>query len=217
MKRRNFVRSALTASVLPAAVLAEQAQSTQPTQQPPPAATTPARQVPRPVQAAPHLAVTNVDVTAETSPHFFTADQLATLKKLGSILVPPIKDKPGALDAQAPEFLDFLLSVSPKDRQSSYQHGLDTLNAEAKKTFGRPFALIDTKQADTLIRPLLIARPWPQDLPKDPMKSFFAQVHEDLRTATANSREWAAAVAKSGARFTRGGSGLYWAPIDPIS
>jgi Gluconate 2-dehydrogenase subunit 3 len=210
MKRRNFVRSALTASVLPSAVLAQQ-------QQPPPAPTTPARQVPRQAQNVPHLAVTDVDVTSETTPHFFTADQLATLKKLGSILMPPIKDKPGALDAQAPEFLDFLLGVSPKDRQSSYQHGLDTLNAEAKKSFGKPFSSLDNKQADTLIRPLLIARPWPQDLPKDPMKSFFAQVHEDLRTATTNSREWAAAVAKGGSRFTRGGSGLYWAPIDPIS
>ena len=98
--------------------------------------------------------------TAETSPHFFTVDQLATLNKLGSILVPPIKDKPGALDAQAPEFLDFLLSVSPRDRQTSYQHGLDTLNAEAKKAFGKPFSSIDSKQADTLIRPtLLVARP----------------------------------------------------------
>ena len=213
MKRRNFVRSALTASVLPAVSFAEQS----PVQQPPPAPTTPARQIPRPAQNVPHLAVTNVDVTAETSPHFFTVDQLATLNKLGSILVPPIKDKPGALDAQAPEFLDFLLSVSPKDRQSSYQHGLDTLNAEAKKAFGKPFSSIDSKQADTLIRPLLVARPWPQDLPKDAMKSFLAQVHEDLRTATMNSREWAAAVAKSGSRFTRGGSGLYWAPIDPIS
>jgi gluconate 2-dehydrogenase subunit 3-like protein len=212
MKRRNFVRSALTASVLPAVALAGQS----PVQQPPPAATTPARQVPRPAQNVPHLATTDLDVTAETSPHFFTADQLATLSKLGSILVPPIKDKPGALDAQAPQFLDFLLSVSPKDRQTSYQHGLDTLNAEAKKTFGKPFSSIDNKQADALIRPLLVARPWPQDLPKDPMKSFLAQVHEDLRTATTNSREWAAAVAKSGSRFTRGGSSLYWAPIDPI-
>jgi Gluconate 2-dehydrogenase subunit 3 len=213
MKRRNFVRSALTASVLPAVVLAEQS----PVQQPPPAATTPARQVPRQAQNVPHLAVTNVDQTAETSPHFFTATQLATLTKLGSILMPPIKDKPGALDAQAPEFLDFLLGVSPKDRQLSYQHGLDTLNAQATKAFGKPFASLDNKQADTLIRPLLVTRPWPQDLPKDAMKSFFAQVHEDLRTATTNSREWAAALTKSGSRFTRGGSGLYWAPIDPIS
>ncbi|MGA3186779.1 MAG: gluconate 2-dehydrogenase subunit 3 family protein [Bryobacteraceae bacterium] len=213
MKRRNFFRSALTATVLPAVVLAEQT----PTQQPPPAATTPARERPRQPQSAPHLAVTEVDVTAETSPHFFTADQLATLTKLATILVPPMKGKPGAVDAQAPEFLDFLLSVSPKDRQLSYQHGLDTLNAEAKKTFGSPFAAIDPKQADKLIRPLLVARPWPQDLPKDPMKSFLAQVHEDLRTATTNSREYAAAASTTGGRFTRGGSGLYWAPIDPIS
>ena len=55
------------------------------------------------MQSAPHLAVTDQDLTAETRPHFFTADQLATITKLGSILMPPMKGKPGAVEAQAPE------------------------------------------------------------------------------------------------------------------
>jgi hypothetical protein len=69
------------------------------------------------------------------------------------------------------------------------------------------------------LRPLLVVRPWAEDFPSDPLQKFIAQVHEDLRAATENSREWAAASEKSGRRFTRGfrGSGYYWFPIDPIS
>jgi hypothetical protein len=133
--------------------------------------------------------------------------------------MPPLKNNPGALDAQAPEFLDFLISVSPGDRQTLYRSGLDNLNRQASHKFEKPFAELDAKQADAILRPLLVVRPWPEDLPSDPLQNFIAQVHEDLRTATMNSREWSEAAAKSGHLFHRGfrGSGYYWAPIDPIS
>jgi len=221
IKRRNFVRGLLIAHTIPAAVIAEQSQSppAAPQQQPPPQPNTPARQVPRQPQNVPQLETIEIDLTAETSPRYFSALQFATLNKLAELLVPPAKGNPGALDAKAPEFLDFLISVSPADRQQIYRHGLDALNEQATKEFSKSFSELDAKQADAILRPLLVARPWPQDLPSDPVRSFVAQVHEDLRTATTNSREWAEAAAKSGHHFTRGyqGSGFYWAPIDPIS
>ena len=73
---------------------------------------------------------------------------------------------------------------------------------------------------DAIIRPLLVARYWPQEMPNDPEKNFMAQVHQDLRTATVNSREWAGEGAPAPAagrprRFDRG-RGLYWRPIDPV-
>jgi hypothetical protein len=79
---------------------------------------------------------------------------------------------------------------------------------------------LEAKQLDTIIRPLLVARYWPQDVPDDPMKHFMAQVHDDLRTATANSREWAENGPPSPGgrrvrRFNRG-RGMYWRPIDPV-
>ncbi len=215
LKRRGFVQSLLLA---PAAPVALTAQQTTPQQQPVPQPNTPARQVSRQPQAAPLLKVTEVDLTAETRPHFFTAEQFATLQKLGTIMMPSIKGNPGAVEAHAPEFLDFLLSVSPADRQKLYRSGLDHLNAQAKQKFHKDFSQLDASQVDALLRPLMVVRYWPQDLPTDPEKNFVAQVHEDLRTATANSREWAEASANSGRRFTRGGrsTGLYWLPVDPI-
>ena len=216
MKRRNFVQSLLLTPVAPAVVVAQQ---TAPIQQPAPQPNTPARQVPRQPSAVPQLSVTPVDLTGEPAPHYFNRVQFATLRKLGGILMPPLKNNPGALEAQAPEFLDFLIGVSPGDRQTLYQSGLDNLEKQSKERFQRSFSELDAHQADGILRPLLVARPWPQDLPSDPMQSFIADVHEDLRTATVNSREWAAASEKTGRHFSRGfrGSAYYWSPIDPIS
>lgn len=133
--------------------------------------------------------------------------------------MPPMKNNPGALEAQAPEFLDFLLSASPEDRQKLYLSGLDGLEEQSIDKFQKSFCDLNAQQADAILKPLLVARPWPEDLPSDPMQNFIAQVHEDLRTATMNSREWSAAAEKSGHLFSRGSriSGYYWKPIDPIS
>jgi hypothetical protein len=221
MKRRNFVQSLLITPVAPAVVLGGQTAppETTPRQQPPPQPNTPARQVPRQPQEIPKLEVTAVDLAGETAPHYFTPLQFSTLRKLGGTLLPPLKNSPGAIEAEAPEFLDFLISVSPADRQQLYQSGLDGLENQSREKFQKSFCDLDPQQADAILRPLLVARPWPQDLPGDPLQSFIAEVHEDLRTATMNSREWAIAAEKSGHRFSRGfrGSGYYWSPIDPIS
>jgi hypothetical protein len=220
MKRRNFVRSLMMTPVAPAVLAGEQAaQNTTPTPQPPPQPNTPARQISRQPSQVPQLEVTAIDLTGQPAVHYFSDTQFATLRKLGEILMPPLKNNPGAIEAQAPEFLDFLISASPDDRQKLYLAGLDSLEATSQDKFQKSFGDLDGQQADAILRPLLVVRPWPMDFPTDPVQNFIAQVHDDLRTATMNSREWAAAAEKSGHRFTRGSrtSGYYWAPIDPIS
>jgi hypothetical protein len=169
-------------------------------------------------QAVPKLTVTAADISAETRQHYFSQEQFAVLQKLGTIFMPPMKGNPGALDAQAPDFLDFLISVSPAERQKLYRDGLDTLNAQAKQKFRKGFAELDANESAAILKPLLTVRLWVQDRPSDPMQNFVAQVHDDLRTATTNSRAWAEASAKAGRRFTRGSrtSGYYWLPIDPV-
>jgi hypothetical protein len=214
MKRRRFVQSLLAAPAV-APLAAGQA--------PPPVTVqpnTPARQTPQQPREIGQLAVTQPDLVAETGQRFFTADQFGALQKLAAMLVPPLKGKPGALDADAPEFLDFLIGVSPAERQSLYRNGLEELNRAAQQQFHTAFHALEAAQADAIIRPLLVARYWPQEMPEDPMKNFMAQVHDDLRTATMNSREWAGEGSQAPAegrprRFNRG-RGLYWRPIDPV-
>ncbi len=156
------------------------------------------------------LDVVSPDNVAEPEARFFTPAQFAALRKLSDLLMPPLRGNPGALDAAAPEFLDFLVGVSPADRQALYRSGLDALNARARKQFNKNFADLDAAQCDTIVRPLLVPVPWTHEPPKDPLQHFMASAHDDIRTATRNSREWNT----GGGR--RGGAQLFWNPVDPI-
>jgi hypothetical protein len=151
------------------------------------------------------------DAVAQTNAHFFTDTQLATLRRLSEILLPPYRSYPGAIDAGAPEFLDFLIGVSPPDRQQMYQSGLDRLKAEAKQHFGVSFSSVDAGQADQLLRPWM--RTWMADHPpSEPYARFINLVHSDIRTATVNSQAWSEAAAAAGRESE---TGLYWFPVDP--
>ena len=110
---------------------------------------------------------------------------------------PPYNTYPGASDAGAPEFLDFLIGVSPADRQQVYTGGLDRLEAESRHHFNMSFASVDAKQADQLIRPWL--RTWMSDHPPtEPYEHFINVAHGDIRTATINSQAWHDSVEKAG-------------------
>ena len=143
---------------------------------------------------------------------FFTSQQFAALRRLSDLLMPPLDGNPGALIAEAPEFLDFLVSASFDDTQQLYRSGLDRLNADAKKKFGVAFAELNDKQADAIVSPAL--KPWMQwHPPTEPFANFLAIAYDDIRKATMNSEAWSLAAAASGGRNP--GIGLFWYPIDP--
>jgi len=117
---------------------------------------------------------------------------------------------PGALEAGAPEFLDFYTSVSAPDRQRLYKAGLDDLNAQAKSRFKKPFAELSKAEADSILKPLF--------KPRGPLQAFLDlgpfvnRAHQDIRTVTFNSPAWAATAAAAGRRV---GTPLYWQKVDP--
>jgi hypothetical protein len=148
------------------------------------------------------------DAVAQTNANFFNEQQLATLRHLSEILLPPLKGYPGAKEAGTPEFIDFLIGASPMERQQMYQFGLDRLDAEAKHHFSTTFSALDKTQADQLLRPWL--RTWMTDHPpSEPYAHFINIAHSDIRTATINSQAW------SEARRQAPDVELYWFPIDP--
>src|SRR5450432_2185063 len=111
MRRRRFFQT-LAAAPAAAALLG---------QQPPAAPATP-----RPAASEdPKLETATADQVADSMPRFFDDRQFAALRKLSGLLMPGINGTPGALEAKAPEFLDFLISESPAGRQQVYQAGLD--------------------------------------------------------------------------------------------
>lgn len=197
MKRRRFIQTLAAAPAL--AVPAAPALAQQPT----------GLQA-RPAEEAPKLEFASLDAAAEATPRFFNAQQLAALRKLSEILMPPLNGMPGALDAGAAEFLDFLIGKSPADRKQLYTAGLNALNAQATKRFGKAFAEVTEAQAGELLAPL--RQPWTYEPPADPFARFLREAKQDVRTATMNSRDYATAGSSGGRRG--GGIGQYWYPID---
>jgi Gluconate 2-dehydrogenase subunit 3 len=221
MQRRDFVKAMLAASVSARSMLGQSAPASVTPATPPPV---PPRAVPLPapgpvpwvrglMEAKPLPMIPLVpDAVAHTQTRFFTREQFATLRQLCEVLMPPLKNAPGALDAGAPEFLDFLISVSPADQQKMYRGGLDRLDAEARQKFGVPFAGVNLQQADALIRPWL--RTWMTDHPpREPYERFINVAHSDIRTATINSKPWNDALPSEDDRLMQ--EGLYWYPVDP--
>lgn len=193
MKRRRFIQ---TVAAAPAIAIPATAPAAQPATQRPPA-------------EAPKFELSPLDAVGDTTPRFFSAVQLATLRKLSDVLMPALNGMPGALEAGAPEFLDFLIGASAADRKQLYKNGLDTLQTQAQKKFGKAFADLNETQVGELLAPL--KKPWTYEPPADPFARFLREVKADVRTATINSREYSTA----GSAGRRGGGvGQYWYPID---
>jgi hypothetical protein len=220
MQRRDFVKAMVAASVTAKAALAQQsAAPAAPAGQTPisaPHAPLPPGPVPwmeglleaKPLPMTPLVP----DAVAETHAHFFTDAQFATLRRLCEVLMPPIDGYPGAIEAGTPEFLDFLIAVSPAERQQTYRSGLDRLDAEAKQKFAVGFAAVTAAQADQIIRPWL--RTWmPDHLPAEGFEHFINLAHSDIRFATINSQGWSEADIAAGNPVTT--LEPYWYPVDP--
>lgn len=145
MRRRDFVKAIVAASASATTMLGQQA-ATPVAPSVPPATPTAPGPVPwmRGLMEVKPLPIASVlpDAVAQTNAYFFTEQQLATLRHLSEILLPPLRGYPGAKEAGAPEFIDFLIGVSPMDRQQMYQTGLDRLDAESKQHFGTAFSAL---------------------------------------------------------------------------
>lgn len=205
MRRRDFVRAMIAAAAAPKLLLA---QAVSPA--PPPAAPVPWTLG---LNGATPIPSTQIeDALAQADLRFFTPAQMATLERLSDVLVPPLGDKPGAVQAETPAFLDFLIGSSPIDRRQMYRNGLDWLDAEAKKRFSVSFAQLETTQADRILQPWM--RTWMSDHPPIEAHADFINIaHADIRAATVNSKAWSDTPSSPAQESTP--VGLYWYPIEP--
>ncbi|HKD09796.1 MAG TPA: gluconate 2-dehydrogenase subunit 3 family protein [Bryobacteraceae bacterium] len=163
-----------------------------------------------PKSEIPKIEATSPDSVGKPVPHFFSPPQFAALRRLSDIIVPALGDTPGALDAGAPEFLDFLIGESPLPRRALYRSGLDSLNTRAIAKFGKAFGALDRTQAETFLQPLL--KPWAYEAPPDVFAGFLRTAKADILAATVNSREWISVVSKRSRAAN--GIGTYWVPAE---
>ncbi len=206
MLRRDFVRTVISISLAPKLLLAQQ----RATSAPPPPAPVPWTLGLNPKTPLPLTEV--ADEIAETEGSFFTQVQMGTFARLCNVLLPPIGNRPGAVQAGTPLFLDFLIGSSPEARQRVYTGGLDWLEGESERQYKLPFARLSDVQADALLKPWL--RTWMTDHPPTERHADFINIaHEDIRTATVNSKAWNDAASAAEQDWVTGG--LYWSPIEP--
>lgn len=169
MKRRHFMKSLTALSAVPVV----------------------ARAQPNANAMVAPLSYSPAEDAADPVSTFLDETQFATLVRLARILTPPRDGMPGAAECSAPEFLDFLLSRSDRERQDLYTDGLDDLNRAARRSFNVSFAGTDDTQADTLLEPL--SRPWSYR-PKDALERFLRTAARELDLARVNSRQTAVAT-----------------------
>ncbi|MBV6430972.1 MAG: hypothetical protein IANPNBLG_01094 [Bryobacteraceae bacterium] len=158
----------------------------------------------------PKLQETAPDAAADGVPRCFSAVQMATLAKLADTIAPKLGERPGALEAGVPEFLDFLVGASGTERQTLYRNGLDRLNNEARTRFGKSFAALGPEETKPLLAPLTQA--WTYGGPRDPYARFLSDARDDIIQATASSREYARVMSRRSR--SAGGMNFYWLPLD---
>lgn len=206
MKRRDFVRALVSFFV--AARAGAQQRMNDPTLPPPaPVPWTLGLNSQTPIPAT-KLA----DEIASAELSFFTPVQMRTLTRLCDVLLPPLNGKPGAVEAQTPMFLDFLIGSSREERQKVYAGGLDWLEEAAQAKYKTAFAQLDDNQAGETIKPWL--RTWMSDHPPTEAHADFINIaHEDIRSATVNSTAWNEVPSVGAEPKTE--EGIYWLPIEP--
>jgi hypothetical protein len=154
--------------------------------------------------------VTRPDAAADMMVRTFNTEQFSALSKFSELVAPSQEDVPGAREGDVAEFLDFLIGDSPQPTVHLYKQGLDQLNAEARRRYGKPFGDIGPDEAKPILSPL--NQPWEFNDPNDSLPKFLRTARADIIKATLNSRSYIVAVSQL--RRSRQGSGLYWYPIE---
>ena len=111
---------------------------------------------------------------ASYHPAFFSGSEYATVERLAEMILPS-DETPGAKEAGAAEFIDFMAASDP-EVQYSFRTGLTWLNAHSERRAGKKFLELPAEQQSSLLEPLSYkdkARPGEED-----GRRFFSMMRE---------------------------------------
>ncbi|WP_031500336.1 gluconate 2-dehydrogenase subunit 3 family protein [Bryobacter aggregatus] len=146
----------------------------------------------------PNIPTSAADGVAMGLPRFFSPADLKSFQELGETLIPAFDGRPGAREAEAAEFLDFLLAQSPADLQTLYRSGVATWNLRRKA--GNAAALKE------------LSEPWTYKGSSTSYGKFLHAAKLAFHQATVNSRQWAEAM--STRSRSAAGIGAFWLPTE---
>jgi hypothetical protein len=97
-----------------------------------------------------HQAVAKAKAAGPYKPQALTDHEYASLRRLADLIIPADEVSKGALEAGAPEFIDFLCSRND-EMKSIYTGGLAWLDAEMKRRFSATFVAAQPAQQTELL------------------------------------------------------------------
>ena len=91
----------------------------------------------------------------KTAGELCTADQQKLVTELADIIIPTTAKSPGAKAADVGPFITMMIKdCYPEDAQKAFVKGLEDLEANAKKEFGKSFLEISVKEREQMISKL---------------------------------------------------------------
>jgi hypothetical protein len=100
----------------------------------------------------PGAAGTQIIKPAKYTPQFFSPEEYKLVERLTDLIIPS-DETPGAREAGAAEFVDFMVAHD-RDRQYPLRTGLTWLNAHAERLLGKPFLQLSQEQQVSILEPL---------------------------------------------------------------
>jgi gluconate 2-dehydrogenase gamma chain len=89
-----------------------------------------------------HQMTAEARAKGDYKPKCFTPHEYATLRRLAELIMPPEEHSKGALEAGAPEFIDFLCSIND-ELSAIYTGGMGWLDEQMKRRYEKAF--VDAK------------------------------------------------------------------------
>ena len=111
---------------------------------------------------------------AVPAPKVLSSSQFATLETLVEAIIPADDRSPGAKQARVADYIDLLLSESERERVLEWIGGLAALDAEATARFNAPFARLDARQIDAILRDISAN----ERAPQSPLDLFFVMTKQ---------------------------------------
>ncbi len=125
--------------------------------------------VPLGAQEAPHVHAPPAAMPAAGKLRFFTPAQHALVDALAEMIIPSDAHSPGAHEAQVSAFIDDLLAESGAEGRSAWTSGLEAVDAEATKWYGKPFLECAGAQRNDLLKEMADG----EESPKTDLHRFF--------------------------------------------
>ena len=112
------------------------------------------------------------DVAAIFQPKFFTSAENELVTIISDLIIPTDKKSPGAREARVNEFIDLMISEGEGDEWALWRDGLQAVNRESGRRFGKNFVEASEDQQISLLEAMSQNERNPQNL----QERFFDQI-----------------------------------------